>query len=201
MLAFVASEGRWADSPGYFNVRAFESSWPAAVKTYEKDRDTGGTGGVRALAFFKLHQKDRKALDAYEQFFESVMQSGVSRQVWTNALLDEIDEAYTLHVHPHRDVLGHWADEAWVQAIRQYWDAVESICWRSWQQHIVTVNKTSTNDIDALRRAPEKLRWVRYLTTNGWTFMMPLPTKSMIADVRDVVLAIDKGIFLVSSRS
>ena len=150
------------------------------------------------LSKFKTSQGDRTAIEVYEKFFNSVMQSGVSREVWTIALLDKIDEAYVKHLHPHRHALGRWTDSVWVQAIRLYWEEVESVCWTGWQERIAWVNKSAENDVNALCRAPEKLRWVRYLATSGWTFMLPLPTATMISDVRDAVLAIDKGIFLVS---
>ncbi|KAI1784266.1 hypothetical protein LXA43DRAFT_1066935 [Ganoderma leucocontextum] len=143
----------------------------------------------------------------YTSWQASVLSAGVRNVVWTQELLDKIDQQYCLHLRP-KDViayLGHPGHKPLEDAMARYNKAVEGVVKDDWatrykvytqtddgQGHTIPAREPEmgsddAKDMLALFSAERRLRWTQELVDAEQAYDLPWPTESFLQDLRRVL--------------
>ncbi|KAI0360239.1 hypothetical protein OH77DRAFT_1508655 [Trametes cingulata] len=114
------------------------------------------------------------------------------KEIWHPTLMDEIDELYVKILHPFRNDYGRMSSENWKRASEEYWRSTETLCATWWTDP--PHGPASAATLLAKQHALAKFRWYAFRRKMGHTINLPLPTKSSIADMYDVLHEASFGI-------
>ena len=160
-MLFVASLSPWKASKKYAKVDQWLKSCERdnGALVHDLDSDTGHL--VReARPDPPQHRDVFEALGStHDKFFSATLNSGFWGEIWTNTLLDEIDNIYIDVLQPHLQGYGDPNDEDWKGAYYRYWEDVIAVCTTHWGARTEYVKNTTNSkaDLGALALAREKL--------------------------------------------
>ena len=141
------------------------------------------------------------ALEKFTHLQQAILARPPSAELWTNALLDAIDECYCTHLRPFKKHLGDSSHAQYMSALGHYFDIVSATCAQHWLHIEPRVRKLpDPMHAAALADAPERLKWWKTMALNVVTLALPVPTRSFIVDLADNVKHISRSVYMVRTR-
>ena len=147
-------------------------------------------------------QKDLVAKsNEFTTLYEEILDGPCSREVWSIALLDSVNECYVLHLRPLSANLGDITHGEYMAALARYFDAVNALCVQQWLQDITRARRLkNTLDAAVLEGAAQRMQWWKIMALNGVTLPVPIPTHSFIEDLARNVFSLGHGVYMVRLR-